>query len=108
MFITLNALAEPNRIHIIELLREKPYSVNQITERLQLSQPLVSKHLRVLSKAGLVDVRPIAQQRIYHLKAQPLKDLDVWLNTFKHRWDDKLDMLDDYLQELKDKESPEN
>jgi DNA-binding transcriptional ArsR family regulator len=99
---TLSALAEPNRLRIVELLREKPCSVGEIAERLQVRQPQVSKHLRVLSEAGLVEVHPAAQQRIYQLQAEPFKELDSWLDTFQQVWDARLDTLDEYLQELKE------
>ena len=107
MITTLNALSEPNRLHIIELLRSGPHTVNQIVERLHLSQPLVSKHLHVLSQAGLVKVQPSAQQRIYQIEARPFEELDNWLETYRHFWDKRLDSLDNYLQELKDQEKPE-
>ena len=99
---TLSALAEPSRLRIVELLREKPYPVGRIAKRLVLRQPQVSKHLRVLREAGLVDVRPTAQQRIYQLRAKPFKELDSWLETFRRIWDKRLDSLEAYLQELKE------
>ena len=102
MINTLNALAETNRLHIVELLRKGPLSVNEIVEKLGLSQPLVSKHLRVLSQAGLVKVRPSAQQRIYELEARPFVELNSWLETYRRIWDTRLDNLDAYLQELKE------
>lgn len=98
---TLSALADPNRMRIVELLRDGPRSVNEIVERLQLSQPLVSKHLRVLSQAGLVKARHHAQQRIYALEERPFKELDGWLDTFRRTWNARLDNLDNYLQDLK-------
>jgi DNA-binding transcriptional ArsR family regulator len=101
MLTTFNALAEPNRYRIVELLREGPLSVNEIVERLGLSQPLVSKHLRVLNEAGLVKVHANAQQRIYQLAARPFVELESWLDTYRRIWDTRLDNLDDYLQELK-------
>jgi DNA-binding transcriptional ArsR family regulator len=101
---TLSALAEPNRLRIVELLREKPCSVGEIAERLRVRQPQVSKHLRVLSEAGLVEVHPAAQQRIYQLQAEPFKELDSWLDTFQQVWDARLDTLDEYLQELKEQQ----
>jgi DNA-binding transcriptional ArsR family regulator len=101
MISTLTALAEPNRLHIVELLRENPRSVNEIVTQLHLSQPLVSKHLRVLSQAGLVKAHPSAQQRIYQLEAGPFEELASWLETYRRLWNDRLDNLDDYLQELK-------
>jgi DNA-binding transcriptional ArsR family regulator len=102
MITTLNALAEPNRLHIIELLREGPLSVNEIVERLGLPQPLVSKHLRVLSQAGLVTVRRSAQQRIYQLEAAPFVEFDGWLESFRRVWNTRLDRLDGYMQRMKE------
>jgi DNA-binding transcriptional ArsR family regulator len=98
---TLMALAEPNRLRIVELLREGPRPVGQIAERLSMRQPQVSKHLRVLNEAGLVRVQPVAQQRIYKLQPKPFQELDSWVDTFKRLWEDRLDTLDDYMQELK-------
>ena len=98
---TLSALAEPNRLRIVELLRDNPYPVGEIATRLAIRQPQVSKHLRVLSEAGLVEVRPLAQQRIYRLQAKPFEELDGWLETFRKIWEKRLDRLDDYMQELK-------
>jgi len=98
---TLSALAEPNRLRIVELLRDGPRPVGEIAERLSLRQPQVSKHLRVLSEAGLVGVQPIAQQRLYQLQAKPFRELDTWINTFRRLWEGRLDTLNDYMQELK-------
>ena len=99
---TLSALAEPNRLRIVELLREGPRPVGEIAEQLGLRQPQASKHLRVLSEAGIVDVRPLAQQRIYYLRPEPFEALDSWLELLRRRWDSRLDTLDAYLQELKE------
>lgn len=73
---TFSALAEPNRLHIVELLRDGPLTVGEIADRLELQQPQVSKHLRVLSDAELVEVQPSANKRIYNLQFQSLKELD--------------------------------
>ncbi len=100
---TLIALAEPNRLQIVELLRDGPLSVGEIAEKLDLKQPQVSKHLRVLSEAGLVEVQPIANRRIYKLRPQPLKEMDSWIESFRHVWEEKLDRLDDYLKKLQGK-----
>src|SRR5437870_12952325 len=100
---TLSALAEPTRLQIVELLRAKPRAVGEIVERLGLRQPQVSKHLRVLSEAGLVEVRPVAQQRIYSLRAEPLKELDVWLETYRGVGEGRFGRLAESLRELKDK-----
>jgi len=101
---TFSALAEPNRLAIVGLLRRKPLSVGEIVERLGLRQPQVSKHLRVLTEAGLVEARPLAQQRIYSLRAQPLKELDDWLEPYRHTWEERFDQLDDVLRDLKQKD----
>src|SRR3982074_91243 len=79
MLETLKALAEPNRFQIVELLRDGPRPVGDMLPRLHLRQPQVSKHLQVLSAAGLVDVRVDAQRRIYALRPEPLQELEVWL-----------------------------
>ncbi len=95
---TLTALSDPNRLRIVELLRERPYTVNEIVERLGLTQPLVSKHLRVLRQAGLVHARPHGQQRFYELQGEPFKELDSWVSTFRQLWEGRMDRLDNYLQ----------
>jgi len=100
---TFSALAEPNRLQIVELLRHRPLPVGQIADRLRLGQPQVSKHLRVLSAAGLVQVRPVAQQRIYALRAEPLKELDDWLEKYRRLWGERFEQLDDVIRDLQDK-----
>ncbi len=107
MNATLMALAEPNRLRIVELLRDRPRPVGEIAERLRLRQPQVSKHLRVLSDAGLVDVRPVAQQRIYQLRSEPFNELDAWLEKFRRRVDERFDRLDDLIGERKAKKGQE-
>ena len=101
---TLQALAEPNRFQIVELLRDGPRPVGDMVHRLGLRQPQVSKHLRVLSDAGLVDVRVDAQRRIYALRATPLKELEVWIERYRRVWEGNFQRLDGVLQELKAKE----
>jgi DNA-binding transcriptional ArsR family regulator len=100
---TLSALAEPNRLQIVELLRTQPRSVGDIAELLELRQPQVSKHLRVLSEAGLVEVRPVAQKRIYMLRSEPFDDLDVWLESFRKAMADRYDRLEDLISQRKKK-----
>jgi DNA-binding transcriptional ArsR family regulator len=104
MVETFAALAEPTRFRIVELLRAGPRSVNDIGERLQLNQPQVSKHLRVLRHAGLLDVEPRAQQRLYGLRARPLREIHDWLERYRQFWDDRFDELDQLIEELKAKE----
>ena len=101
--ITLSALAEPHRLHIVELLRNGPLSVGEITERIGLRQPQLSKHLRVLSDSGLVEVQPSANRRIYNLLPQPFMELDDWITSFRMLWEDRFDRLDEYLRELQGK-----
>jgi DNA-binding transcriptional ArsR family regulator len=100
----LSALAEPNRLRIIELLREGPRPVGEIAEQLGLRQPQVSKHLRVLTEAGLVVVHPAAQQRIYGLRAAPFQALEAWLETYRHFKEESYDRLDEHLRSLQAKE----
>ena len=102
--ITLSALAEPNRLRIVELLRDKPRPVGEIAKELLIRQPQVSKHLHVLSEAGLVEVHPVAQMRVYQLRPKPFEELDSWLETFRQLWEARLDTLDEYLQELKEEQ----
>lgn len=104
MMETLQALAEPNRFLIVELLREGPQPVGDMVHRLGLRQPQVSKHLRVLNDAGLVDVRVDAQRRIYALRAAPLKELEVWIERYRRIWEGNFQRLDGVLAELKTKE----
>jgi DNA-binding transcriptional ArsR family regulator len=100
----LTALAEPNRQLIVEFLRNGPRPVGEIAGRLHLNQPQVSKHLRVLSEAGLVEVHPLAQQRIYHLRPQAFRELDAWLESYRRLWDERHDRLNDYLRKAQAKE----
>ena len=101
MLETLRALAEPNRFQIVELLLDGPRPVGDMVERLRLRQPQVSKHLRVLSDAGLVDVRVDAQRRIYALRPEPLQELEVWLERYRRLWEGNFQRLDALLDELK-------
>jgi DNA-binding transcriptional ArsR family regulator len=104
MMETLQALAEPNRFQIVELLRDGPRPVGDMVDRLGLRQPQVSKHLRVLSDAGLVDVRVDAQRRIYALRPAPLKELEAWIERYRRIWEANFQRLDAVLDELKAKE----
>jgi DNA-binding transcriptional ArsR family regulator len=101
METTFRALAEPNRFQIVELLRGGPQPVGEMVDQLGLRQPQVSKHLRVLSEAGLVDVRIDAQRRIYALRPAPLQELEVWLERYRRIWEGSFQRLDAVLEELK-------
>ncbi len=100
MIATFRALAEPNRLHIVELLRQGPRPVGHLVRRLHLRQPQVSKHLRVLSSAGLVDVRVDAQRRIYALRPAPLQQLEAWLEKYRRLWEGNFQRLDALLHDL--------
>jgi DNA-binding transcriptional ArsR family regulator len=96
---TFDVLAEPSRREILDLLRERDRSVGDLVERLSMSQPGVSKHLRVLRDAGLVVVRPDAQRRWYRLRAEPLAEIDAWLGPYRRFWSGRLDALERHLDE---------
>lgn len=103
---TFSALAEPNRMRIVELLLGGPLTVGDIAQRLALRQPQVSKHLRVLLEAGLVQVEPAANRRHYALRLEPFQALDAWLQTYRGVWDERFDHLEQYLQKLRNRTQP--
>src|SRR3954471_13303874 len=96
---TFDVLAEPSRRRILDLLLERPRSVGELVERLDLSQPGTSKHLRVLRDAGLVRVRKDAQRRWYELSPEPLAEVDRWLEPYRALWASRLDALERHLDE---------
>jgi DNA-binding transcriptional ArsR family regulator len=100
MMKTFESLADPTRRRILDLLRERPHLVGELADLLGISQPGVSKQLGVLRKAGLVRVRQDAQRRWYELNPEPLVEIDIWLNPYRHFWEARLDRLDDYLKSL--------
>jgi DNA-binding transcriptional ArsR family regulator len=95
---TLQVLAEPRRQAILDLLREGELPVGELVDRLRMSQPAVSKHLRVLRDAGLVEVRADAQRRLYRIRPEPLAELDDWLASYRKLWSKSLDRLEDHLE----------
>lgn len=100
MMTIYEALADQTRRQILDLIREQPRSVGELVEQLRISQPLVSKHLRVLRDVGVVKVRQDAQRRWYELDPQPLIELDMWLSQYRQQWEARLERLDEYLQQL--------
>ncbi|GAA3332742.1 metalloregulator ArsR/SmtB family transcription factor [Ectobacillus funiculus] len=84
-------------------MRNGPLTVGEIAEQLSLLQPQTSKHLRVLSEAGFVEVQAIANRRIYKLRSEPFQALDTWLETYRSVWEERLDNLENYLQKLQSK-----
>jgi DNA-binding transcriptional ArsR family regulator len=93
------ALAEPHRRQILDLLREGERPAGELVDRLALSQPGVSKHLKVLREAGLVSVRADGKRRLYALRAEPLAEVDAWLARYRAFWSERLDDLQRHLEE---------
>jgi DNA-binding transcriptional ArsR family regulator len=93
-------LAESRRRRILDLVRDRERSVGELVAALAMSQPAVSKHLRVLREAGLVEVRVAEQRRLYRLRPGPLHELDAWLAPYRQAWDTNLDRLEQHLAEM--------
>ncbi|MFP5331653.1 MAG: ArsR/SmtB family transcription factor, partial [Acidimicrobiia bacterium] len=104
---TFRALGEPSRLQIVEMLRSGPSSVGTIADTLSIRQPQVSKHLRVLTETGVVDVEPVSRQRIYRLREEPFEEITNWIDSFDRLWATRLDSLDTYLtRSNEDRPSP--
>jgi DNA-binding transcriptional ArsR family regulator len=99
-----NAVAEPRRREILDLLAQSERPVNELVELLDLAQPQVSKHLRVLREVGLVEVRERGRQRMYRLNGEPLKPIHDWVKNYERTWTERFEVLDDLLDELKGEE----
>jgi DNA-binding transcriptional ArsR family regulator len=97
--VAIEVLAEPHRLQILDVLRRGESSVGALVDELGTSQPLVSKHLRVLRDAGLVGVRVDKQRRLYRLQLEPLIELDSWLEPYRRMWRASLDRLEAHLTE---------
>ena len=106
MIATFELLAEPTRRRILDLLRDGERPVGELVQRLSMSQPAVSKHLRVLRDSGLVDVRVDAQRRMYRLRPEPLKEVDAWIAPYRRLWDQRLDRLERHLKTVDDPTGP--
>ncbi|MBK1788531.1 ArsR/SmtB family transcription factor [Prauserella cavernicola] len=102
MATTFEVLAEPRRRQILDLLRDGERVVGDLVDRLTLTQPAVSKHLKVLREAGLVDVRHDAQRRWYRLRPEPLLEVESWLAPYRRFWDERLDALERHLDAMPD------
>jgi DNA-binding transcriptional ArsR family regulator len=100
---TFDVLAEPTRRRILDLLREDERPVGELVATLRISQPGVSKHLRVLREAGLVAVRHDAQRRFYRVRPEPLAEIDEWLEPYRRLWADRLDALERHLDTTEDR-----
>jgi DNA-binding transcriptional ArsR family regulator len=104
MATVFDVLAEPRRRAILDLVRDGERSVGELVAGLAMSQPAVSKHLRVLREAGLVESRVDEQRRLYRLRPGPLRELDAWLAPYRQAWDVSLDRLAWHLDEMADDE----
>lgn len=102
MATMFDVLAEPRRREILDLLREAERPVGELVEHLALTQPAVSKHLRMLREAGLVHVRRDAQRRVYRLRPEPLAEVDAWLAPYRRLWEGRLDALEAHLDAMPD------
>ncbi len=102
MATAFDVLVEPNRRRILDLLLEGERPVGELVDALAVSQPAVSKHLRVLRQAGLVEVRTDAQRRIYRVRPEPLRDVDEWLAPYRRLWAERLDALERHLDDMPD------
>lgn len=103
MVPVFEVLAEPNRRRILDLLRSTERPVGDLVDVLGVSQPAVSKHLRILREAGLVDVRSDAQRRLYRVRVEPLRAIDAWLEPYRRMWERRLDELERQLGSMPDK-----
>jgi DNA-binding transcriptional ArsR family regulator len=99
-----NAVAEPRRRQILDALAAGERPVNDLVATLELGQPQVSKHLRVLREVGLVAVRDEGRQRMYRLNGQALKPVHDWVKDFERTWDDRFELMDEVLEELKERD----
>ena len=100
---TFEVLAEPTRRQILDLIRDDERSVGELVESLSMSQPAVSKHLRVLRSSGFVEARVDGQRRVYHVRPEPLAEVDAWLEPYRRMWSDRLDRLARHLETTKAK-----
>jgi len=99
-----NAVAEPRRREILDVLAGGERPVNDLVRELGVTQPQVSKHLRVLREVGAVDVREAGRQRLYRLNGHALKPIHDWVKAYEDSWSERFELLDDVLEELKEKE----
>lgn len=105
MMTTFEALADPTRRQILDLLRERPRLVGDLVDLIGISQPGISKQLKVLREAGLVRVRQDAQRRWYEIRTEPLAEIEAWLAPFRHRMETQFNRLDALLDEMPDEEN---
>jgi DNA-binding transcriptional ArsR family regulator len=100
---TLGALADPTRRQIVALLARGELSAGDLAARFPVSRPAISRHLRVLREAGLVEVRTDAQRRLYRVRPEPLAEIDAWIAPYRRLWAQRLDDLERHLDETEDR-----
>ena len=105
MEAAFEVLAEPNRRRILDLLRVAERPVGDLVAELAVSQPAISKHLRILREAGLVDVRSDAQRRLYRVRAEPLRAVQEWLEPYRQLWESRLNDLEQHLDAMPEVEA---
>lgn len=101
MVKSFEVIAEPNRRRILELLGEGEQPVGALVGELNVSQPTVSKHLKILRQAGLVEVRSEAQRRLYRVRSEPLREMYEWLHQYRRLWESRLDKLEEHLDAMR-------
>jgi DNA-binding transcriptional ArsR family regulator len=97
MYVSLQTLADPARLRIVEMLWSGEHAVNDIVQKMEIDQSGVSRHLRILHQAGFVRVRPEGQKRFYSLCSEPFQELDAWLTRYRRLWEGRLDKFDEVL-----------
>jgi DNA-binding transcriptional ArsR family regulator len=102
---SFEVLADPTRRRIVDVLRDGECAVNDIVDRVDIHQSGVSRHLRILSEAGFVHVRPEGSQRFYSLRAAPFREMDAWVSRFRSLWESRLDRFGEALERKRKKES---
>lgn len=105
MSLAFEVIAEPNRRRILDLLMEEERPVGDLVEAMRVSQPAVSKHLKILRDAGLVEARTDAQRRIYRVRTEPLRDIDEWLRPYRQQWSARLNALERHLEIMEGNET---
>ena len=103
--LTFAALADPTRRAMLARLAQGPAIVKELAEPFKISMPAISKHLKVLERAGLIERRREAQWRPAQLRAEPLKDAAQWLETYRRSWEENFDRLDEYLRKLQEEKT---
>ena len=103
MDAVLHALADESRRTVLDILRDHPASAGELAQALPIARPGVSRHLRVLREAGLVEVRVDAQRRLYRLRLEPLEEIDAWLAPYRRLWGNRLNALERHLDETEDR-----